>query len=419
MPPKKVDLKKQEADRLAELLKAMLNEEENKYCADCDAKQPRWASWNLGVFLCIRCAGLHRNLGVHISKVKSISLDTWLPAQVQSMRVMGNAKAKAVYEATLPDSYRRPQNDQALEHFIRAKYEAKKYIMKGWVPPTVDVNDLPPLTEPAKTAKKFVAIGNVSQPAQAASAQKQADSLVDLFDTASPAAPAQSQSNDLFSLNSPEKQQPAATKQPSASSGGDLDDLFGPIVSAPAQSTRPSQADGLADGLAGLNFSAPSSGTKKTTDDIMSLFNNPPANNVNNLYNPPAQQNQAQFPAAFGQAPAQSQNWANNWSTPAQTPTSPVQQFLAQPIGQAFQAQNFASGQNVASGQNFVSGQNFASSAPAYQAQSRPVETNAFDDLFSQAQTHFQSNNFAAPKPAQPAATTAPTAQNDLESLFM
>lgn len=43
---------------------------------------PRWASWNIGVFLCIRCAGIHRNLGVHISKVKSINLDSWTPEQI-------------------------------------------------------------------------------------------------------------------------------------------------------------------------------------------------------------------------------------------------------------------------------------------------------------------------------------------------
>lgn len=43
---------------------------------------PRWASWNLGIFLCIRCAGIHRNLGVHISRVKSVNLDTWTPQQV-------------------------------------------------------------------------------------------------------------------------------------------------------------------------------------------------------------------------------------------------------------------------------------------------------------------------------------------------
>lgn len=44
---------------------------------------PRWASWNLGVFMCIRCAGIHRNLGVHISRVKSVNLDQWTPEQIQ------------------------------------------------------------------------------------------------------------------------------------------------------------------------------------------------------------------------------------------------------------------------------------------------------------------------------------------------
>lgn len=60
-------------------------------------------------------------------KVKSVNLDSWTPEQVQSMRVMGNAKAKAVYEAELPDHFRRPQTDQALESFIRAKYEHKRF----------------------------------------------------------------------------------------------------------------------------------------------------------------------------------------------------------------------------------------------------------------------------------------------------
>ena len=64
------------------ILSAMLREEDNKYCVDCDAKGPRWASWNLGVFLCIRCAGIHRNLGVHISKVKSVNLDQWTAEQI-------------------------------------------------------------------------------------------------------------------------------------------------------------------------------------------------------------------------------------------------------------------------------------------------------------------------------------------------
>lgn len=98
---------------------------------------PRWASWNLGIFLCIRCAGIHRNLGVHISKVKSVNLDAWTPEQVGYLQQMGNSKARAVYEANLPDNFRRPQTDSSLEAFVRAKYEQKKYIAKEWVqPPT-------------------------------------------------------------------------------------------------------------------------------------------------------------------------------------------------------------------------------------------------------------------------------------------
>lgn len=86
--------------------------------------------------MCIRCAGIHRNLGVHISRVKSVNLDTWTPEQVISLQQMGNSRARAVYEAQLPDSFRRPQTDTALESFIRAKYEHKKYLAREWVPPS-------------------------------------------------------------------------------------------------------------------------------------------------------------------------------------------------------------------------------------------------------------------------------------------
>jgi hypothetical protein len=91
----------------------------------------------LGVFLCIRCAGIHRNLGVHISKVKSVNLDAWTPEQIAHLQQMGNSKARAVYEANLPDNFRRPQTDSTLEAFIRSKYEQRKYIAKEWsAPPT-------------------------------------------------------------------------------------------------------------------------------------------------------------------------------------------------------------------------------------------------------------------------------------------
>ena len=53
---------------------------------------------------------------------------------LQCMQIMGNSKARAVYEANVPEGFRRPQNDSQLEVFIRAKYEKKKYIAREWVP---------------------------------------------------------------------------------------------------------------------------------------------------------------------------------------------------------------------------------------------------------------------------------------------
>jgi len=148
-------------------LNKLLQDEDNKYCVDCDAKGPRWVSWNIGIFLCIRCAGIHRNLGVHISRVKSVNLDSWKPEQVVALEQMGNSRARAVYEANVPDNFRRPQTDSALETLIRAKYEQKKYIAKEWVPtpPPVKVDwekEMEEELEKQKKKKKISGSGNTT-----------------------------------------------------------------------------------------------------------------------------------------------------------------------------------------------------------------------------------------------------------------
>ena len=69
----------------------------NDTCADCGGRYPRWASWSLGIFLCVNCAGVHRKMGTHISKIKSLTLDTWTKEQVERMREGGNVKNNTKY----------------------------------------------------------------------------------------------------------------------------------------------------------------------------------------------------------------------------------------------------------------------------------------------------------------------------------
>jgi len=99
----------------------------NELCVDCREPNPTWASVNLGVFMCLACSGIHRSLGVHISFVKSLSLDAWTPQLVSNMRAGGNNRANAFFEATLPTNYARPSNSQARDQFIRDKYESRKW----------------------------------------------------------------------------------------------------------------------------------------------------------------------------------------------------------------------------------------------------------------------------------------------------
>ena len=99
----------------------------NKKCCDCDTPNPRWASINIGCFLCLECSGIHRALGVHISKVRSTTLDKWQKSWVQHMSAVGNQKVNAFYEFHLPSNFVKPSNIKDKAEFIRDKYEGKKW----------------------------------------------------------------------------------------------------------------------------------------------------------------------------------------------------------------------------------------------------------------------------------------------------
>lgn len=113
-------------------LKELLHKSENRICADCCAPDPKWASSNIGVFICIKCCGVHRSLGTHISKVLSLTLDDWSEEEIESMvEVGGNSYANSIYEAFLPDGLSKPTPDSSQEervNFIRSKYELQEFL---------------------------------------------------------------------------------------------------------------------------------------------------------------------------------------------------------------------------------------------------------------------------------------------------
>ncbi|KAG5891813.1 hypothetical protein JTB14_027776 [Gonioctena quinquepunctata] len=102
----------------------------NGSCVDCDAPNPDWASLNLGVLMCIECSGIHRNLGSHVSRVRSMDLDEWPPGNLAVMLAIGNSLANSVWECQIRDRTKpNPSSSrEERERWIRAKYEHKEFL---------------------------------------------------------------------------------------------------------------------------------------------------------------------------------------------------------------------------------------------------------------------------------------------------
>lgn len=114
------------------MMKKIMKLPGNSNCADCGAKLPSWASLNLGVLLCLDCAGCHRGLGVHISKVRSVKMDTWEDEWLRNFLAMGgNKKMNEIYEARMKKRDKLTEDNASYrEQFIRQKYEGKSFMSK-------------------------------------------------------------------------------------------------------------------------------------------------------------------------------------------------------------------------------------------------------------------------------------------------
>ncbi|XP_057161322.1 arf-GAP with coiled-coil, ANK repeat and PH domain-containing protein 3 isoform X2 [Ursus arctos] len=126
------------------VLQRVQNVAGNSQCGDCGQPDPRWASINLGVLLCIECSGIHRSLGVHCSKVRSLTLDSWEPELLKLMCELGNSTVNQIYEAQCEGPGSRkptassPRQDK--EAWIKDKYVERKFLRK---PPSAPAREAP------------------------------------------------------------------------------------------------------------------------------------------------------------------------------------------------------------------------------------------------------------------------------------
>lgn len=121
-------------------LQEVLNAAENQICADCGVENARWASVNLGIFMCLECAAVHRSLGVRISRVCSTELDAWRSEWIDVCRNVGNFVASQYYEYGDTGNLRFDKQTaetkfagdarRLRELWIRAKYECQAFAPK-------------------------------------------------------------------------------------------------------------------------------------------------------------------------------------------------------------------------------------------------------------------------------------------------
>lgn len=142
----------------------MRMDKENLCCFDCGNNQTSWVSLYFGIFICLKCAGLHRGLGVHISVVRSVNLDTWTSEKLLYLLIGGNARAREYFSQIDPSALRSPIADKynlqvALDYkkLLREEHDSalKSLEQRGIVQPTVTQKTADNLAPPAANMRKY------------------------------------------------------------------------------------------------------------------------------------------------------------------------------------------------------------------------------------------------------------------------
>ncbi|KAJ1902066.1 hypothetical protein LPJ66_000315 [Kickxella alabastrina] len=112
----------------ADVLARLVVQPENALCADCGAARPEWCSINLGCLVCIECSGIHRGLGTHVSKVRSLTLDvtSFTPPTVALLLTTGNALNHSIYDP------RGKSSGSSRQQYIELKYAQRALVDRSW-----------------------------------------------------------------------------------------------------------------------------------------------------------------------------------------------------------------------------------------------------------------------------------------------
>ncbi|KAI9781756.1 MAG: hypothetical protein M1839_005749 [Geoglossum umbratile] len=245
-----------------------------------------------------RCSGIHRGMGTHISRVKSVDLDAWTDEQLQSVLQWGNARANKYWEAKLAPGH--VPSEAKIENFIRTKYESKRWVMDGGIPDPATLDDEGEDNAPLNLVQEKQKLERSSSTRASSSSQARQTGTqsqdIDLFGDNNFPAPRPATTTPTVTHPPPPKAAPAPPKQTKPGDSLLGLDFFGAPAAPPGRpssaasnpqgSTVPSRPD-LKQSILSLYASAPRQQSQPQTQQS-------PSGSFSNAQPPAALQQQPQ-----------------------------------------------------------------------------------------------------------------------------